>query len=500
MRIADRFAMVVATFILGATGCLSARAEDGVYVAPTFVSAPIDSRVGVPAGQVRMTDLGQLREGSRALIQIESENRAFPDITALVMDKASVQAYMAGQRVWANGAERRSPPFRIQFTAPADGEFVLVLDNRYSMVMTKQVRTRIAVEHKMNSAEVQGMTSAIKALVAQIRARYDVPDFDVKVQPCGQVNAFSQRSNGAITLCTEMIAKTIRSPGALIGIVYHEVGHSVLNLWGLPGHDNEDTADEFAVQLALRYPRDAQVIEQFAAFFESGDPWLEARSVIERGDRHTIGVQRARNIRTFLKTSKELTARWNMLTYQRMTTEALTAITRSPGPYESADLASQVLASRQSGSANAPAAIAAQGASRADGPPFGDHPERVLDEKQLRPPAGAQMSVNYGGRYNIQVHSCGTGCRYYSMRDLADGRDLLWLDRFAATDQRPKTKEGFPYLTILHSRPDSSLLVAQFEVSMPSGETECWEQHFVPATYALRATGPVVKRCSKLDG
>lgn len=182
-----------------------------------------------------------------------------------------------------------------------------------------------------------------------------------------------------------------------------------------------------------------------------------------------------------------------------MTTESLTAITRNPGPYESAELAGKVLASRQAGGAGPTDALAGQDAKREGTPPFEKYPEHVLDDTKLRPPSGKRMSVNYGGRYNIQVHSCGTGCRYYSMRDLAEGRDLLWLDRFAAAEPRPVTKEGYPYLTILHSRPDSSLLVAQFEVSMPSGATECWEQYFVPATYAFRATGPVVKRCSRLD-
>ena len=112
-----------------------------------------------------------------------------------------------------------------------------------------------------------------------------------------------------------MIAKTGKQPGALVGIVYHEVGHSLLSLWGLPGHNNEDTADEFAVQLALRTPNEAKIIDQFASFFESGDPWMEARVMIEQGDRHSLGVQRVRNIRSALKAPKELTDRWNELTY-----------------------------------------------------------------------------------------------------------------------------------------------------------------------------------------
>lgn len=299
-------AVIAAVAAVAALVPLAARAAQGVFVAPTFVTAPVEPRISVPAGRVHVTNLGQLREGSRAFVQVESENRAFPDITALIMSKGDVDASLGGQRVEAIGAQRRAPPFRLSFSAPREAEYVLVLDNRYSMLMTKMAQAKIVVEQKLNTAEIEGITTALTSLVGQIRARYDVPPFDVRVQPCGQVNAFSQKSDGAITLCTEMIAKTTRSPGALIGIVYHEVGHSLLNLWGLPGNDNEDTADEFAVQLAMRSPKDAQVIDQFAAFFEGSAPWLEARAVIQRGDRHTLGVQRARNIRGFVRSAKEM--------------------------------------------------------------------------------------------------------------------------------------------------------------------------------------------------
>ncbi|HEV8525600.1 MAG TPA: hypothetical protein VGQ71_13975, partial [Terriglobales bacterium] len=32
--------------------------------------------------------------------------------------------------------------------------------------------------------------------------------------------------------------------------------------------------------------------------------------------------------------------------------------------------------------------------------------------------------VNFAGRYFIAMHSCGTGCRYYTLTDLSSSRDI----------------------------------------------------------------------------
>jgi len=57
--------------------------------------------------------------------------------------------------------------------------------------------------------------------------------------------------------------------------------------------------------------------------------------------------------------------------------------------------------------------------------------------KLVEPP-----QVNFAGKYCIAVHSCGTGCRYYTLTDLSSGRDLKVLDRFAAAEPPPKTRDG----------------------------------------------------------
>ncbi len=101
----------------------------------------------------------------------------------------------------------------------------------------------------------------------------------------------------------------------------------------------------------------------------------------------------------------------------------------------------------------------------------------------------APPEVNFAGKYFVAVHSCGTGCRYYTMTDLSSGRELKLLNDFGAAEPPPKTREGYAYVTDLITRASSKLLVAQYRIDSPRGE-ECRERAFVLDGDTLRpATG-----------
>jgi len=88
------------------------------------------------------------------------------------------------------------------------------------------------------------------------------------------------------------------------------------------------------------------------------------------------------------------------------------------------------------------------------------------------------LEVNFAGKYFVAVHSCGTGCRYYTMTDLSSGRALDLLKDFDAAEPPPKTRDGYPYITDLITRANSKLLVAQYHVELRRGK-ECRERAFV---------------------
>ncbi len=341
-------ALLLAAGLVAATVDAQTATAPDVLISPRFVTAPLSVQENVKAGSYVVVPLGRLGTGERASVQVQSENKVYNDITAVVMAEDSVPRYLANQPVTAFGFNKRHTPFTITLTAPQDANYVVVFDNRYSLAVTKLVRATAQVEHVLSDDATGRLRTAFAGLLTQIQRQYQVPAFAIQVEPCGQVNAFSAARTGNITLCTEMISKTSADMGALAGITYHELGHTFLKLWGLPGFDNEDTADEFAVQALLRERNGRQLAQQFAAFFEGGNPWLEARTIIERGDRHTLGIQRARNIRAAADKSTELTARWNRLVYPKLTDQYLQRIAENAGEFDSSALAKEVLTQRGS--------------------------------------------------------------------------------------------------------------------------------------------------------
>ena len=154
------------------------------------------------------------------------------------------------------------------------------------------------------------------------------------------------KATGDITMCTETISKAAGKPGAFAGVLFHELGHTLLGLWGLPGADNEDMADEFAVQVLSRLGNGADLIREFSEFFAGGNPWLEARAIIQRGDRHTISTQRVRNLQAWARDASGLVQRWNRLIYPNMTDDAFRAIRAHPTQHDDHVLAERELRKR----------------------------------------------------------------------------------------------------------------------------------------------------------
>lgn len=104
--------------------------------------------------------------------------------------------------------------------------------------------------------------------------------------------------------------------------------------------------------------------------------------------------------------------------------------------------------------------------------------------------------VNFAGKYFIAVHSCGTGCWYYTLTDLSSGLDLDLLRNFEAGEPAPKTRDGYPYVTDLISRANSKLLVAQYHVDLHGGE-ECRERAFVLDGDKITAISKTRRTCTR---
>lgn len=139
---------------------------------------------------------------------------------------------------------------------------------------------------------------------------YKLPKFRVQVKPCGSSNAYS---NPDTVICTELLAELSEKglTGALYPILLHELAHSLLFLWDLPGYDNEDVADEFAAIFLAHFRPD--LVDDYIKWLDLNDSVTEAVVQLVQGDRHTLSVQRARNLKIALTKSDELTRRWSRL-------------------------------------------------------------------------------------------------------------------------------------------------------------------------------------------
>ena len=143
----------------------------------------------------------------------------------------------------------------------------------------------------------------------RIEAVYRVPTITLRVRPCGVVNAFSSPD---ITLCTELMDTMFREGwhDAIRVVLYHELAHSLLRLWELPGYNNEDLADEFAVLHASDSPR---AIEQISRWFESRNPIQKAAVQVQMAGGHAPSALRAKRARAGLTNRAQLRVKWDAL-------------------------------------------------------------------------------------------------------------------------------------------------------------------------------------------
>ncbi|SEI61109.1 hypothetical protein [Paraburkholderia diazotrophica] len=106
----------------------------------------------------------------------------------------------------------------------------------------------------------------------------------------------------------------------------------------------------------------------------------------------------------------------------------------------------------------------------------------------------APPEINFAGKYYIGSHSCGAGCRYYTLSDLASGSESNALDMFSNDERHsPKTFDGRSYVTSLVSRPDSKMLVAQYHIEQgATSKEECRERIFLLSDEGKKAK-PITK-------
>lgn len=322
-------------------------AQAEVLVSKIFFTDDVfQQTVDIGAGEYWVLPLARRAVGNAYEVRIESGNKVFKDVTAFIADEENVKRFRHRQPYRADGVQKGVAPFAIRGAVRTQGNYYLVIDNSYALLVDKRVVVTVKMINKLPDSAVEHMKSTLEKMYGSLKQNLVFPDFNIHVRPCGQANAFSSLTSGDIVLCTEMISRLASKPGALLGVLSHELGHTLLNLWGLPGGDDEDVADEFALVVLLEKEDGGKAIEEYAAYFERGNAEKEAEFKLRTGDRHSLSVQRIRNIREHTTHASALFQRWNKQLYPHMTEEALRKIVAQPSANDDATLAREELARR----------------------------------------------------------------------------------------------------------------------------------------------------------
>lgn len=333
-------AVVLAIASLGAVGAVNVeRTLDGKKV----------SNLSLPPKQIVRVSLGTFGAGDKLAVIIQAENAVYKDITAcLFTSEAQAMSYKA-EMGCSNGVQKGHMPIQLGTEFKENSSAYLVLDNSFANVITKKLTYVTVFQKQLSDSDVAKLKTPLEKIHNKISKTFKNSDFDLSLKHCGQQNAFSEIKNANITVCQELYMDLVakQNIGALVGIILHEYGHSLLNRWGEPGSSEEDMADQFAAALLLKDGDSGrQLLMQWVEFWKQRDSTAEANHALRNGDAHSLSIQRARNLTNIALYPEDFLRRWNKMFYRHMTIEELDRVIAKPSKTDDVDLAKQARASQ----------------------------------------------------------------------------------------------------------------------------------------------------------
>ncbi len=281
-----------------------------VYVEPSVTL--IDQNIKVSPATYMTYTLDNLPPGSKVGIKINVTGGTNNDILVYLLDsenyarftrKQKFSTYMKNPKIVNQGA------YALKLSQ--SGPFYLVLDNTNSIVSSKNVQVYVLNLLSQPLEQHEELKKSFDRFYGMLNQFFDFPGFDIYVKHCGGENAYSTPN---VTICMELMEGLYKRDNlaSLAWIMLHEVGHSLLCLWDYPLWDNEDVADEFAtVFLLLGNDNETRIaLRQAVNEWISKRSDLEAKAILKRSDRHSISIQRARNILNWERNADELRRRW----------------------------------------------------------------------------------------------------------------------------------------------------------------------------------------------
>lgn len=231
------------------------------------------------------------------------------------------------QTVWRVG--------KYVFPVPRTDTYHLVVDNRAAWFSGRDVMVYAYVLHPQPTLWSRQFQRSTQHLYDSLKAWFVFTDFRILYRHCGSENAFS---NPDITICLELI-EALRDEGvqgAYPFVLFHELGHSLLHVWGDERFIDESVADEFAVMACILLDLQGNAREA-ARWFANRRVEINAGLQLWLVDRHAVSPVRARQILGWLDRPTDLMRRWQPVLLPHMQTEYLQQLGQAP--YEWVDRA-----------------------------------------------------------------------------------------------------------------------------------------------------------------
>lgn len=293
---------------------ISTHAFAGVTVTYVPVRPLVDTAWSIDAGKCMVQPLG-LGQGETLYGHYKIKGAVDNRLDVSLIDERNYALWRAGRRyayfTAMSGTVRGVA--RLRFTVPRSGVYFALFCNNKALFLDRSVKvTLYTTDSSLSPADIAFRNHLEKQLSA-IDELFILPNVHVAVRPCGIANAFS---SPAITICTELLnsfpANIARALSTFVFL--HEFSHTALHLWHLPGTNNEDVADEFATALLLMGGH-REVVKTAARRWASqaANVRAEALAKITTGDRHSLTIQRARNLHRWMNNDHQLILRWATL-------------------------------------------------------------------------------------------------------------------------------------------------------------------------------------------
>lgn len=324
--------------------CLTSEAIAGATVSPLARFELFSGYEEVKAGWNKAVPI-DVRPGDQLEVSARVLNkRAYNDIDLFVCTDRDLQNFRNDRPSNCRGANRWRGQFTFKYDVASEGPHYLLINNSFSLILKKKLNIEVNVVRNIDPDLQRNLRKALEKWNEEIIRSFKIQPFDVSIAPCGTKNAYSESRTGNIRMCSELFFDLLRRDfrDAIRGILYHELGHTLLNLWGLPGWNSEETVDEFAIVMLYWAGAQEKVLD-WINYNLANNSRDEALQMLQQGSRHPLSVQRVRNAKEILRNPGPVIQRWNKLLYPKMTPYGLKKVIEIAPKYADKALAAKFM-------------------------------------------------------------------------------------------------------------------------------------------------------------